>query len=42
MGFVMGVVIGQIRDPTAICVAETENRRIDRRTETQDPVGTTA
>ena len=34
MGSVIGVDIGQSRDPTAICVAETENRQIDRRTET--------
>ena len=34
MGFVIGIDIGQIRDPTAIAVAETEKRRIDRHLET--------
>jgi hypothetical protein len=30
----IGVDIGQKRDPTAICVAETDSRKLDRRTET--------
>ncbi|MCP4640789.1 MAG: hypothetical protein GY851_10165, partial [bacterium] len=34
MGFVIGVDIGQKRDPTAICAVETEVRKIDRRSET--------
>lgn len=33
MDLVIGVDIGQKRDPTAVCVAETEERRIDGRAE---------
>ena len=33
MGAVIGVDIGQKRDPTAICVAAPENRTVERRSE---------